>query len=343
MQQPLSGEQSQGLSKTELEKPATDVVRARNIKTLGLAIKLLAGLALLILSIQGIQFNNLVTAIRSTNPGWLILAILAVLLGLGLKLWRWVNLVKNYHIEASAGRLFSAFFVGQAANIVLPLRGGEVIRLGYFTGETKILTEAASTIVLEKYLDLLALTTCGVLVSLKISLDNILNLRGFLLPVAILASLVLLAAIWFGPELWGKIAKRRILPPGMINWLEQWIQASQWLKNPRQVLPAVFITIIIWVVMWVTNLLMFKSLGLPLGGTASGLVLILVYIGLLPALMPGNIGPFYFFARLALVPFGVIHDPAFAFAVVLHAIVTLPAMFGGAAGLLIHSDRPKKV
>jgi hypothetical protein len=92
--------------------------------------------------------------------------------------------------------------------------------------------------------------------------------------------------------------------------------------------------------MWLTNLLVFKSLGLPLGLTAAGLVLILVYIGLIPALMPGNIGPFYFFARQAVMPFGILTDEAILFAVVLHAIVTLPALLAGLIGLLIRSDRP---
>src|SRR4030042_3779736 len=111
------------------------------------------------------------------------------------------------------------------------------------------------------------------------------------------------------------------------------------MRNPRQVFPGVLLTILIWGVMWLTNLILFKSLSLPLGGTAAGLVLILIYIGLLPALMPGNIGPFYFFASLALLPFGILHEQAFVFAVVLHAIVTLPPLLGGVLGLLLRSDR----
>ena len=112
-----------------------------------------------------------------------------------------------------------------------------------------------------------------------------------------------------------------------------------WLRNPRQVLPAILLTILIWGVMWMTNLLLFKSLSLPVNATAAGLVLTLVYAGLLPALMPGNIGPFYFFARLALLPFGIIPDQAFVFAVVLHAIVTLPPLLGGVIGLLLRPNR----
>jgi uncharacterized membrane protein YbhN (UPF0104 family) len=152
-------------------------------------------------------------------------------------------------------------------------------------------------------------------------------------------TLLLLAAILFGPVIWGKIRARKLLPKSMIDWVDRWVQASQWLRNPKQVFPGVFLTILIWGVMWSTNLLLFKSLDLPLGGTAAGLVLLLVYVGLLPALMPGNIGPFYFFARLALLPFGIIHDQAFVFAVVLHAIVTLPPLLGGVIGLLVRTNR----
>jgi uncharacterized membrane protein YbhN (UPF0104 family) len=308
----------------------------KNILTI---VKILAGLALLILSVQGIHLENLWTGILSANPAWLALAISSVLLGLFLKFQRWVILVKNYQIQTSNARLFSAYFVGQAVNIILPLRGGELVRIGYFTGEPKILPDIVSTIALEKYLDLLALTVCALLVSFKISLDDILNLRGLLLPITSIATILLLAAILFGPAVWGKIRAGKLLPKRMIDWVDRWVQASQWLRDPKLVFPTVLLTILIWGVMWLTNLLLFRSLGLPLGATAAGLVLILVYIGLLPALMPGNMGPFYYFTRLALSPFGVSLDQAFVYAVVLHAIVTLPALLGGLIGLLNHPDR----
>lgn len=304
-----------------------------------MGVKIAAGIALLVLSIQGIQLKNLIAGIRSANMTWLALAILSVLGGLGLKLWRWAMLIKNYRITASKTRLFSAYFVGQALNIALPLRGGDLVRLGYISGEMKMIPEAATTIVLEKYLDLVALTVCGVLVSLKISLDEIFNLRGSLLPLTFVASLIILATVLLGPAAWKIIRDRKLLPQQIIDWLGRWIQTSQWIKNPRQVIPAIILTIIIWSTMWLTNLLVIKSLGLALGGTAAGVVLILVYIGLFPALMPGNIGPFYFFARLALILFGISLNQAFTFAVILHAIVTIPPLLGGALALPMRSDR----
>jgi len=303
-------------------------------------IKVLAGLALLILSIRGIHWQNLIFGVSSANPVWLVLAIVSVFLGLFLKLWRWALLVKNYRIKSSIARLFSSFFVGQAANIILPVRGGDLIRIGYFSSDLKILPEVASTVVLEKYLDFIALVVFGILVSLKLSIDNIMHLRGFLIPLACIMTLLLLLAILYGNTLWEKVRIGKKMPKRILDLIDIWIEASQWLKNPRRVLPGILLTIFIWCVMWSTNILVFEGLGIPLGGTAAGVVLISVYVGLLPALIPGNIGPFYFFALLALLPFEISRDQAFLYAVVLHAIVTVPTLLCGGIGLFLHSDRP---
>ncbi len=343
MHQSMSTDGQQGQPPLSPETSAQHLVRPRSTRVVLMVLKILVGIALLVWSVHDIQFDHLLAGIRYADLAWLILAISLVLFGLALKLIRWMLLVRNYRIHASLARLFSAYFVGQAGNIILPFRGGELFRLGYFAGEKTLLPGAASTIILEKYLDLVALTVSGIFISLKISLDDILDWRGWLLPLTIAVTLLLLAAILFGPSLWQKLRSRQLLPPSISSWLDRWVQASQWLRNPRQVIPAALLTILIWAVMWLTNLLLFNSLHLTLGGTAGGLVLVLVYIGLFPALMPGNIGPFYFFARLALIPFGIIQDQAILFAVILHAVVTLPPLLGGAIGLLIPSASPSPI
>jgi predicted anti-sigma-YlaC factor YlaD len=78
--------------------------------------------------------------------------------------------------------------------------------------------------------------------------------------------------------------------------------------------------------MALTNRLVFQTLALDLGWDAAILVLILVYLGILPALMPGNVGPFTYFAQLALLPFAVNNNLAVAFAVILFVIVTIPPL-----------------
>jgi uncharacterized membrane protein YbhN (UPF0104 family) len=334
MQQPMTDQPAEPVSRIgrSIRKQTSRPLFVKNLLTI---LKILTGVAILVLSIRGIHWENLVTGIRTANFSWLMLAIAAVLLGLFLKVWRWAMLVKNYQVRATKSRLFSAYFVGQAVNIILPLRGGDLVRIGFFADEPKILPEIASTIVLEKYLDLIALSGMGLWISFRLSLDNELNVRGWLIPLASLLTVFLIAAILFGPAVWEKVRSRKQLPSWIVEWVDKWMQASLWLRNPRLIAPPIILTILIWLVMWTTNLLLFKSLGLQAGVTAAGLVLTLVYVGLFPALMPGNIGPFYFFARLALSPFGIIQDQAIVYAVVLHALVTLPALMGGWIGLII--------
>lgn len=62
-------------------------------------------------------------------------------------------------------------------------------------------------------------------------------------------------------------------------------------------------------------------------------------IGLLPAWMPGNIAPFYFFATLGLLPFNIPLNLGLAFAVILHAVVTLPVLLLGGLILLFHGGK----
>ncbi len=340
MQQPVSNHKPEDLSLQVVNIKSKNQTRSRLFTNLLVILKILVGILLLIVALQDVQFVQLEAGIRSANPLWLLLTIAAILFGLFLKLYRWTILVRNYHIQASINKLFSAYFVGQAANILLPLRGGELIRIGYLTEEKKVLPEAVSTIIIEKYLDLIALTVCEILVSMNISVSNNINYRGWLLLASILISIGLLLAIIFGPSIWQKIRDRNVIPRSITYWLDQWVHASEWLRQPKKIFPCVVLTIIIWGVMWLTNLLLFQTLGLPLNRTAGGVVLVFIYIGLFPALMPGNIGPFYFFGRLALLPFGIIQGKALVYTVLLHAIVTLPPLIGGFIGLFIRSPRP---
>ena len=112
-----------------------------------------------------------------------------------------------------------------------------------------------------------------------------------------------------------------------------------WLRHPGKFFSVVSLSMVIWLVMGVTNWLLFKSLGLSLGWQAAGLVVVLVYVGVLPALMPGNLGPFTYFAQLALLPFAVESSTALAFAVILYVVVNLPVLL--LAGIIAPGTKDK--
>ena len=83
MQQTLSSESRESVPKSR--------VRSKNFQTLLITIKMLAGIVLLILTVRGIQIENLVDGITSANVTWLIGTLSIILLGLSLKLLRAEN------------------------------------------------------------------------------------------------------------------------------------------------------------------------------------------------------------------------------------------------------------
>jgi uncharacterized membrane protein YbhN (UPF0104 family) len=159
---------------------------------------------------------------------------------------------------------------------------------------------------------------------------------GSLYPLLIIMTILLLLAILFAPTLWRRFFPGESKTPWLAKVqrkLDQFLQASLWLREPSKLLPSLGITLLIWVVMALTNRLVLQSLAIDLGWDAALLVLMLVYFGVVRALMPGNLGPFAFFAQLALIPYAVPNERAVAFAIILYAIVTLPPLL--ISGLLL--------
>ena len=117
--------------------------------------------------------------------------------------------------------------------------------------------------------------------------------------------------------------------------VNSWLGRLSALRSARVLLPSVAATLLIWLIMWLTNLLVLRALNLPVTLPGAALSLALIYAGLIPAVMPGNFGPFYFFAMLGLAPYGISTDGQAAFAILLHALVTLPPLLISGGLLLV--------
>jgi len=310
--------------------------------------KIIIGVALLFLSFRGVNWKELFESFLAADLFWLLLTILSVIAGLALKAVRWAYLLKKFDVDVSFRRVAEAYFSGQAANIVLWVRGGEWIRLGLLTpGQSKKIAQIAATIALEKILDLLGLAGVAIWVIAYLPFEKALWARQWLLPVSGLAVIFLLFLIVFGQQVWRRV--RKYIPGQSWTWvrralrvLDRLVDNSLWMRDPWQVFPVLIYTIIIWLIMGGTNLLLFRSVNISAPAAAGGLVLVLIYIGLLPALMPGNIGPFYFFARTALEPFQVPLYQAVIFAMLLHAVVTLPSLIIGGLFLIFSGEESKQ-
>jgi uncharacterized protein (TIRG00374 family) len=306
-------------------------------KILLTAARLLAGFALLAAVFLGVNWPRVLDQFASIQPLFLAASLALVLIGLGLKIVRWQVLLRLVEIQLSWRMAVTAFFLGQAANIILPVRGGEAVRLGAaLPAAPAHLPELAASIMLEKYLDLVALAISGLIALAAVSG----TLTGFnpasVFATTALLTVLLLLFIWIGPWLWQRARALPILSKYQLAaaWIDRLLNSLAWLRSPARALPLLLITAFTWWIMWLTNYTLFFSLGIPANPGAALVVLIMVYVGVLPALMPGNFGPFLFFAQLALQSYQVPPENALAYAIILHALVTLPPLIFGGFSLL---------
>jgi uncharacterized protein (TIRG00374 family) len=301
-------------------------------RTIFNVIKIILGITLLVVSLWGLDWNRLFATLSTVELGWLAVTVLSVIVSLGLKVVRWHLLLRNYGIQVSFIQTASSFFLGQASNIILPVRGGEVVRFGWLRSQQDRGTaEIVTTIGIEKVLDLVFFLIISFIITAYIPIQEIRKNTVGLAIGGTFLTIAMVAAIWLVPHIWqtnrGKIEKK--VPTRFQSFLagfDRWISECKLVRQPRYLFPVIGITLLIWIVMLVSNLLLLKSFGLPALVVAGALVLVAIYVGVLPALMPGNIGPFYFFANLALAPFGFDPQVRLAYAILLHGIVTIPPL-----------------
>ena len=146
-------------------------------------VKIIAGLVLLFLAVRQIDWKIFRISINNINPAMLLYAFISVLVGLAFKVWRWVFLLRNYGIKLPLYQVISAYFIGQAANIIMFVRGGEVLRIGWLhTKGNENLISITATIAFEKYLDLVMLVGVMIIVSPYLPTEAV-NKLGQLRPL----------------------------------------------------------------------------------------------------------------------------------------------------------------
>lgn len=314
---------------------------------LGIVLRIAVGLLLLFTSLREVDWPQLGLHLANVRLPWLIAALGSILLTTLFKVLRWRSLMGGLTADAPPGllRLGGAFVVGQAANILLPFRGGDVARVGWLALEERQGDQAlgaAITVALEKYLDVVALVVLLLLLWPLLPIQALERSRGWWLPLSVLLTALFVLSLWASPRAWSWI-KPRLQNRLPVSWhgrlarVDAWLQSSLRLRAAKRWVPLAGWTVCIWILMAATNLLVLAALRLPPDARAAGLVLAMVYVGVAPALMPGNAGPFYFFAMLGLAPFGVAEPERIAFAVLLHALVTLPPLV--MAGVYLAASR----
>ncbi|MGQ9568793.1 MAG: lysylphosphatidylglycerol synthase transmembrane domain-containing protein [Anaerolineae bacterium] len=292
----------------------------------GLAV---GGVACLLL-LQEVDWSGVVALLRGVRFPWALAALACSTGTLVAKALRWRALAGSRRRSVGVKSFLAMELAGLLLNQVLPAHMGDGARTLFLGRAQGAYGEAAGTVLVEKAMDSLVL----------------LALLGVLLPFVPFPSWLQAGSMAFGTGALALLAGLLVLGlvplERSIPWpyLRLWLERGELLLGLRAGLQGCWRawtpwawTLPVWCLGGLTNALVLRTLGLPLGSLAAALVLAVLYLGRAIPQPPGQVGVFQVLCIAALAPFGVSREEALGYGVLLHLVVIGPLALGGIWGL----------
>jgi uncharacterized protein (TIRG00374 family) len=304
-------------------------------------VRLAAGTALSILflwlAFRNVPISQIVDDFGQLDWRFIALALGLTLAGTLARAARWKLLYHPDQKNLNSLRMAEALFISQMLNIVIPARLGEVARIqimSQFESRSRAMT--LGTIVVEKWLDIVALLVIMFLVPLSVTLP-----AGF---QDSRRSLVAFAIAFFTVTLILSYGKNRILallestfhvlPNPWQARLQQTaalaLGSLDVLRSPWVGLQLQAWSLLIWSMGILVNYIVFLILGLSLPFVAALFLMIILQVGIAVPTVPGKLGIFQYLCILALAPFGVGKSSALSYSVLLYLVGFGPLLLLGA-------------
>lgn len=304
-----------------------------------IGVSIVISLVFLGFAMRGVDWGQAVTAMAQANYLYCIPMTLGAVWQLYIRAQRWRILLRPIG-QPRMKTLVAATNIGFMANMVLPLRAGEVIRpLLVSQQEKEPLGGILATIVLERLFDLFTiLLLFGVTASL-LPVDERVTRWGFRLLTV--SGLIAAGALFIR---WQEALALRLLkvvlgplPANIGEAIEKFfsgfVQALKVLDSPLAVLQITAWSFFLWLeiaaIFGCAILAFHLPVPLVLGSIT---VAVIVAIAVSAPSAPGFIGAFQLGCTFALQIFGVPKDDAFAYSIVLHV-----TQFGGVVGAGLYS------
>jgi glycosyltransferase 2 family protein len=295
------------------------------------------GLALICLVwvLHDFHLTQALHQIASLSWKWVALGMACDVLSYGVQALRWKFLLAPFG-KVRLSRSIRAVFSGLFANLVFPLRPGEVLR-SYLLSNSEEITmgRILGSVGVERFIDLVIATAALAMVSLFVELPRRFQRVADTLAIVtlvlltIVAILILYLEIRLGssppPE-----GGRRRLPGRFMAVLTDLHAMGTSPSFYAAVLTSLLMPFCQVLGMWA----MMRSYGLPLSLLAAVVVLLIINLGVSLPNAPANVGSYQFFCVLGLSVFDVEKSSATLFSFFAFVALTLPLAFLGFAALL---------
>ncbi len=229
-----------------------------------------------------------------------------------------------------------ALLVGQVVNLVVPLRGGDIVR-AMMLGAGKRVTpaEALGSIALEKMWDLIVLLLCGFLFPFLMPLPSwFTRSKWGTLGVVIVGVITVVVVLQYQTTLFRWIRQLLVVLP--TGWdraitarLQRLTKGLTSIQDTRASLTAFAWSLVTWGLGALVNLMVLRAFDLHLPAAA-----LLLQVGLMLGSsvvpVPGRLGIFEGITVAVLALFDVQQEMALAAGLLLHLVVQVPPLLGAA-------------
>jgi len=311
------------------------------------ALGILVGAVLLAFFLRGIQWPEIVQALRSANPWLIALGALVNMSTFIIRAVRWRYLLRPLRL-VGVHRLFAAVCIGFMTISLLPGRIGEFIRAWVLARREGMKTSAVfATVVVERILDALTILILFAFFLLFFRFPENVSAEGgefitivktgsvygapaLFILLAVMVLLILkphLAPLWtdriffFLSEQWRK---------KLAGIAASFVEGFSVLSRPSYLLPVGFWSLACWLGITLGIWLTLLGFGIGLPFTSTFAVVIMVAVGVsLPT--PGGVGGYHVAFKACLVYiFAVDESTAVAAILVCHILAFLPVTLVGA-------------
>lgn len=285
-----------------------------------------------VLAFREVNFQEMLEALAGANYLYLLPAFMFMLLSHFLRAYRWRYFLEPMKAGVKFSPMFSALMIGYAANNIFPLRLGEFLR-AYAIGKSQKISRSASfaTIIVERLIDILALLFLLASTIMFYPLPEIIKSSGYVIFAITAAATIFMFFLMEHTETTIRLLEK-LLPAAIFARVQRivrsFLQGFQALRYAEHYLKVSVFSIVVWLLYAATVYSSFFAFDFPrdyqLTIAASLVVLVTVSIGIMIPSSPGFVGTYHWFCMQSLALYGVPHSKALSFAVVSHALNTLP-------------------
>jgi len=283
------------------------------------------------LSFRDVNFQEMLVALKGANYFWLLPVFFFMLTSHWLRAARWRYFLKPIK-DLQPHPCFSALMIGYAANNILPLRLGEFLR-AFAIGKSQNIpkSSAFATIIVERLIDLLSLLVLLASMVLLYPLPDMIKNSGYLIFALTVGAIVFLIFLMEKTEATINLLQK-ILPAKLFQFVQKvvraFLQGFVVLKKSEHYFRIVLYSVLIWALYAAVVYVSFFAFKLNeeygLNLLSSVVVLVIVTIGIMIPSSPGFVGTYHWFCMQSLALYGVPQSEALSFAVISHAMNTIP-------------------